>query len=136
MAPGNLSRRQSEAPIKDVSPEPDFESSGDDDDLDDEQKEARVKRRLNREVKYLKNKLDRLKDKQHAAKRERQAIRESMKKNQVILKYVLNIVIWYPILDSKSQMVFETILKNTNIFKGMKRRSSRHCNVKLTKWLH
>ncbi|XP_055322905.1 bromo and FHA domain-containing protein DDB_G0267958 isoform X4 [Sitodiplosis mosellana] len=86
IAPGTHSRRQSEVPVKETSPEPDFESSGEDDDLDDEQKAARVKRRLNREVKYLKNKLDRLKDKQQAATKERQAIRESMKKNQVVLK--------------------------------------------------
>lgn len=86
IAPGTHSRRQSEVAVKETSPEPDFESSGDDDDLDDEQKAARLKRRLNREVKYLKNKLDRLKDKEQAAKKERQAIRESMKKNQVVLK--------------------------------------------------
>ncbi|XP_031626776.1 titin isoform X3 [Contarinia nasturtii] len=81
------SRRQSEAPIKETTPEPDFDSSGpEDDELDEEQKEARIKRRLTREVKYLKGKLERLKDKQHNAKKERQAIRESMKKNQVTLK--------------------------------------------------
>lgn len=73
--------------VKETSPEPDFESSGpEDDELDEEQKTARKKRRLTREVKYLKSKLDRLKDKQQAASKERQAIRESMKKNQVTLK--------------------------------------------------
>lgn len=73
--------------MKETSPEPDFDSSGpEDDDLDEEKKAARVKRRLTREVKYLKGKLDRLKDKQQAASKERQAIRESMKKNQVTLK--------------------------------------------------
>lgn len=87
MPTSSSSRRQSEAPIKETTPEPDFDSSGpEDDELDEEQKAARVKRRLTREVKYLKGKLDRLKDKQHTAKKERQAIRESMKKNQVVLK--------------------------------------------------
>lgn len=88
-APDAQARRQSEAAIRENTPEPDFDSSGpEDDELDDEQKEARSKRRLVREVKYLKGKLDRLKDKQQAANKERQAIRESMKKNQVVLKLV------------------------------------------------
>lgn len=80
-------RRQSEAAAKETTPEPDFESSGpEDDELDEEQKAARMKRRLIREVKFLKGKLERLKDKQQAAQKERQAIRESMKKNQVVLQ--------------------------------------------------
>lgn len=85
--PDTQARRQSEAAIRENTPEPDLESSGpEDDELDDEQKAARVKRRLIREVKFMKGKLDRLKDKQQAANKERQAIRESMKKNQVVLK--------------------------------------------------
>lgn len=80
-------RRKSEAAIRENTPEPNFESSGpEDDDLDDEQKAARKKRRSKREVDFLKGKLDRLKIKEHTAQLERQAIRESMKKNQVVLK--------------------------------------------------
>lgn len=80
-------RRKSEAQIRENTPEPDFESSGpEDDDLDDDQKAARVKRRAKREVDFLKGKLDRLKLKEHSAKLERQAIRQSMKRNQVALK--------------------------------------------------
>lgn len=64
-----------------------MESSGpEDDELSEEEKAARAKRRLGREVKFLKGKLDRLKDKQEVATKERQAIRESMKKNQGALK--------------------------------------------------
>lgn len=81
------SRRQSEAAVKDVSPEPDFESSGGEDDDDDWiAKAARESRRLEREVKYLSAKLKRQKDKGMVAHKERQAIRDSMKKNQAVLK--------------------------------------------------
>lgn len=80
-------RRKSEAAIRESTPEPNFDSSGpEDDELDDEQKAARAKRRAKREVDFLKGKLDRLKLKEHTAKLERQAIRESMKKNQLVLK--------------------------------------------------
>lgn len=80
-------RRKSEAAIRENTPEPNFESSGpEDDELNEEQKAARVKRRSKREVDFLKGKLDRLKLKEHTAKLERQAIQQSMKKNQVVLK--------------------------------------------------
>lgn len=83
------SRRQSEAVARESSPEPDFESSGaEDEDEDEEKKEARKARRLAREVKFLNGKLDRLKEKEETARRERQNIRDSMKKNQVVLKWV------------------------------------------------
>lgn len=86
-SPAAYERRKSEAAIRENTPEANFESSGpEDDELTDEEKAARVKRRLAREVKYLKGKLDRLKDKEHVAKNERHAIRQSMKKNQVVLK--------------------------------------------------
>lgn len=80
-------RRKSEAAIRENTPEPNFDSSGpEDDDLNDDEKAARVKRRVKREVGFLKGKLDRLKLKEHTAKLERQAIRQSMKKNQLVLK--------------------------------------------------
>lgn len=85
---GSSSRRQSEAVPKDSSPEPDFESDDNDDDLDEEQKAEKKAKRLEREVKHLSNKLVRLKEKQEASKRERQNIRDTMKKNQVTLKWV------------------------------------------------
>lgn len=45
-----------------------------------------MKRRLVKEVKFLRGKLIRLGDKEKLARKERQAIREAMKKNQLILK--------------------------------------------------
>lgn len=85
--PAAYERRKSEAAIRENTPEANFDSSGpEDDDLNDEEKAARVKRRLVREVKFLKGKLDRLKIKEHTAKNERQAIRVSMKKNQLVLR--------------------------------------------------
>lgn len=80
------SRRQSEAAAKESSPEPEFSSSEDEDDMTEEQKAEKKAKRLAREVKYLGGKLIRLKEKQEAAKKERQNIRDSMKKNQVTLK--------------------------------------------------
>lgn len=71
---------------RDSSPEPDVESSEPEEDEDDEKKAERLKRRLAREVKFLSNKLGRLKEKQKAARKERQTIRENMKKNQLTLK--------------------------------------------------
>lgn len=43
-------------------------------------------RRLVKEVKFLCSKLSKLKDKQKAARKERQNIRDAMKKNQLTLK--------------------------------------------------
>lgn len=81
------SRRQSEAVPREGSPEPDFESSGSEDENEDEEKKAaRLARRLTREVTFMSGKLNRLKEKQEAARRERQNIRDSMKKNQEVMK--------------------------------------------------
>lgn len=80
------SRRQSEVAPKESSPEPDFESTDDEADLDAEQKFARKERRLAREVTYLGSKLIRLKEKEETARTERQSIRDNMKKNQILLK--------------------------------------------------
>lgn len=81
------SRRQSEAVPREDSPEPDFESSGSEDENEDEEKKAaRLARRLAREVKFTSGKLNRLKEKQETARRERQNIRDSMKKNQDVLR--------------------------------------------------
>lgn len=43
-------------------------------------------RRLGREVKMMSTRLARLKDKERAAKKERENLREAMKKNQGLLK--------------------------------------------------
>lgn len=81
------SRRQSEAQTRESSPEPDFESSGaEEEEVDEEKKAARLIRRLAREVKWMSGKLIRLKEKQQAARKERLNIRDLMKKNQVVLK--------------------------------------------------
>lgn len=80
------SRRQSEVAAKESSPEPEYSSSEDEDEMTEEQKAEKKAKRLAREVKYLSGKLVRIKEKQEAAKKERQNIRDSMKKNQVTLK--------------------------------------------------
>lgn len=82
------SRRQSEAPQKDSSPEPELELSDSEEEEDEEKKAERQARRLGREVKMMKTKLGRLKDKEKAAKKERENLREAMKKNQGLLKSV------------------------------------------------
>lgn len=82
------SRRQSEAVPRDSSPElePELEPSDGEEDEDEEKKAERLARRLVKEVKFLFSKLNRLKDKQKAARKERQNIRDAMKKNQLTLK--------------------------------------------------
>lgn len=85
-SPAAQSRRQSEAAAKESSPEPDFESSGDEEGLDASEKFARKERRLGREVTYLSAKLIRLKEKEEVAREERQKIRDNMKNNQTTLK--------------------------------------------------
>ena len=61
---------------------------------DEEKKAERIARRLEREVKMLSTKLGRLKDKERAAKKERENLREAMKKNQGLLKYNLNSLVF------------------------------------------
>lgn len=84
--PGGGSRRDSEAPQKDSSPEPEPEVSESDSEEDEATKEERRKRRLMREVKMLHTKLTRLKDKEKVAKKEREGLKDAMKKAQVALK--------------------------------------------------
>lgn len=82
-------RRQSEANPKDSSPEPDADllSDAEEDEEEDEEKKAeRLARRLTREVKMMSTKLVRLKEKERAARKERENLREAMKKNQGALK--------------------------------------------------
>lgn len=74
------SRRASEAVIKESSPEPEIESSGDE--SDDEKKTARLERRC----KAMKSKLSKLKDKQKTCRKERENLRSAVKKNQQLLK--------------------------------------------------
>lgn len=66
-----------------------MEQSDSEDDDNEEKKAERLARRLNREVKMLNTKLGRLKDKEKAAKKERENLRDAMKKNQGLLKLVL-----------------------------------------------
>lgn len=79
-------RRQSEAGQKDSSPEPELELSEEEEDEDEEKKAERAARRLQREVKMMCTKLIRLKDKERAAKRERENLRDAIKKNEGLLK--------------------------------------------------
>lgn len=71
---------------KDSSPEPEPESSEGEEDEPEEKKAERLARRLGREVKNMKSKLSRLKDKHRACKKERMNLKDSMKKNQETLK--------------------------------------------------
>lgn len=81
------SRRASVAVTgKESSPEPEIESSESESDEDEEKKAERAARRLGREVKMLQTKLQKIKDKQAAAQKERTALKEAMKKNQALLK--------------------------------------------------
>lgn len=80
------SRRQSEAQQKDSSPEPELELSEEEEEEDEEKKAERAARRLAREVKMMCTRLGRLKDKERAAKKERENLRDAMKKNQGLLK--------------------------------------------------
>lgn len=81
------SRRQSEAQQKDSSPEPELDVSDAEDEEEDEEKKAeRMARRLAREVKMMSTRLSRLKDKERVAKKERENLRDAMKKNQGLLK--------------------------------------------------
>lgn len=82
----STSRRQSEAAPKDSSPEPVFSSDEEAADETEEQKAARLKRRTTREVKYMRTKLTRLKDKLRVAKKERATLKDHMSKNKDILK--------------------------------------------------
>ncbi|XP_059609035.1 titin isoform X2 [Phlebotomus argentipes] len=83
---GGGSRRDSEAPQKDSSPEPEPEVSESDDEEDEQAKEERRKRRLQREVKMLQTKLARIKDKEKVSKKEREGLKDTMKKSQAALK--------------------------------------------------
>lgn len=62
------------------------EFSESDPDEPEEKKNERRQRRLTKEVKVLRSKLTKLKVKQEAAKKEKEALRQAMKKNHVILK--------------------------------------------------
>lgn len=79
-------RRPSTAGQKDESPEPELAMSESEEDEDPVKKEERHQRRLTKEVKWLRSKLIRLKEKLKVAKKERETLRDVMKKNQVTLK--------------------------------------------------
>lgn len=54
----------------------------------EEQKAERLAKRLSREVQMLETKLTRLKEKEGIAKAERQSLKDQMKKNNQLLKWV------------------------------------------------
>lgn len=81
------SRRQSEAvQQKENSPEMELVLSEEEEDETEEQKAERAARRLKREVDMLQAKLTKLKDKEINAKSDRKSLRDSMKKNQQLLR--------------------------------------------------
>ncbi|XP_034118019.2 DNA ligase 1 isoform X5 [Drosophila albomicans] len=81
------SRRPSDVHFgRDSSPELDLELSESDPDEPEEKKTERRERRLGKEVKVLRSKLTKLKVKEEAAKKEKDALKQAMKKNHVILK--------------------------------------------------
>ncbi|XP_061391087.1 troponin T, skeletal muscle-like [Musca vetustissima] len=83
---GYDSRRPSDA-LNGLDSPPEFEPESESDpDEPEEKKIARRERRLNKEVKALRSKLTKVKVKQEAARKEKAALKEAMKKNHVILK--------------------------------------------------
>lgn len=68
-----------------------LELSEEEEDETPEQKAERAARRLKREVDMLHAKLAKLKDKEMSAKSERKSLRDAMKKNQQLLKFVFNL---------------------------------------------
>lgn len=70
-----------------------MELSESDPDEPEEKKTERRERRVGKEVKVLRSKLTKLKVKEEAAKKEKDALKQAMKKNHVILKY--NIFVCY-----------------------------------------
>lgn len=80
-------RRLSENQQKESSPEPAFSESEDDIDEDDpEKRRQKALRKLMREVKLLRFRLNKYKEKEQAAKQERANLKEQMKANQKSLK--------------------------------------------------
>lgn len=69
-----------------------MELSESDPDEPEEKKTERRERRVGKEVKVLRSKLTKLKVKEEAAKKEKDALKQAMKKNHVILKYVFYIL--------------------------------------------
>ncbi|XP_058986480.1 glutamic acid-rich protein isoform X5 [Musca domestica] len=83
---GYDSRRPSDA-LNGMDSPPEFEPESESDpDEPEEKKIARRERRLNKEVKALRSKLTKVKAKQEAARKEKAALKEIMKKNHVVLK--------------------------------------------------
>lgn len=84
--PGYGNRRESEAATRDSSPEPEPEVSEGDDEEDEEKKEERKKRKLAREVRVMRHKLTRLKEKEEVARQEQHALKMVKKTQQQIMK--------------------------------------------------
>lgn len=88
-----------------------------DEDEDDEKKAARKERRLGREIKLLHNKLNKLKIKQEAAKKERESLKQAMKKNQILLKYDI-----VALLEKKLKPFIKTLEKKIRNLKNLKKK--------------
>lgn len=71
---------------RDSSPDFDLAESESDPDEPEEKKAERREKRLVKEVKMLRSKLTKIKVKEEAAKKEKMALKEAMKKNHIILK--------------------------------------------------
>ncbi|XP_017481812.1 PREDICTED: DNA ligase 1 isoform X2 [Rhagoletis zephyria] len=83
----NGSRRPSDVHGgRDSSPDLELDMSESDPDEPEEKKAERRERRLGKEVKVLRSKLTKIKVKREAAKKEKLALKQAMKKNHVILK--------------------------------------------------
>ena len=83
---GYGNRRDSEAATRDSSPEPEPEVSDGDENEDEEKKAERKKRKVAREVRVMRHKLTRLKEKEMVAKQEREALKMAKKTQQLIMK--------------------------------------------------
>lgn len=79
-------RRESEAATRDSSPEPEPEVSDGGEDEDEEQKTERLTRRVAREVRVMRHKLTRLKEKEEMARQEQHALKMAKKTQQLIMK--------------------------------------------------
>ncbi|XP_067644886.1 axoneme-associated protein mst101(2) isoform X4 [Eurosta solidaginis] len=82
----NGSRRPSDVHGDDSANELDLDMSESDPDEPEEKKAERREKRAAKEVKILRSKLTKVKTKQEAAKKEKMALKQAMKKNHVILK--------------------------------------------------
>lgn len=81
-----MSRRQSEAQNKVDGSDAELDLSETDEEEDEEKKAEKKAKHLIKEVKWLRSKLIRVKEKLKLAKKDREMLREIMKNNQTVLK--------------------------------------------------